>query len=111
MHGRIARPADVSRSTRAGSPVGGSTQPCDAGGIVISSNAVWGRLLSRRRFDRGSGTVMLQANVSGQGAFQFVAGKVLTPGDVQAQLSTAAYATNGRLQTQAVIQQPRRLGA
>jgi len=54
---------------------------------------------------------MLQVNVSGQGAFQFVAGQVLTPGYVQAQLSTAACASNGRLQTQAVIQQSGWLGA
>lgn len=35
-----AIPADQDLPTRARSPVGGSTHPCDAGGIVISSNAV-----------------------------------------------------------------------
>ena len=53
-----------------------------------------------------SGPMMLQVNVQGQGAAQFVAGQVVTPEFVQAQWSSAAAGSNGRLQNSAVIQQP-----
>jgi len=53
-----------------------------------------------------SGPMSLQVNVSGQGAAQFVAGQVVTPEFVQSQWSSAAAASNGRLQNSAVIQQP-----
>jgi hypothetical protein len=49
---------------------------------------------------------MLQVNVSGQGAAQFVAGQVVTPQFVQAQWSSAAAGSNGRLQNSAMMQQP-----
>jgi hypothetical protein len=52
------------------------------------------------------GPMMLQVNVQGQGAAQFVAGQVVTPEFVQAQWSSAAAGSNGRLQNSAVIQQP-----
>jgi hypothetical protein len=52
------------------------------------------------------GPMMLQVNVQGQGAAQFVAGQVVTPEFVQAQWSNAAAGSNGRLQNSAVIQQP-----
>src|SRR5579885_955521 len=52
------------------------------------------------------GPMMLQVNVQGQGAAQFVAGQVVTPEFVQAQWSDAAAGSNGRLQNSAVIQQP-----
>ena len=52
------------------------------------------------------GPMMLQVNVQGQGAAQFVAGQVVTPEFVQAQGSSAAAGSNGRLQNSAVIQQP-----
>jgi hypothetical protein len=52
------------------------------------------------------GPMTLQVNVSGQGAAQFVAGQVVTPEFVQAQCSSAAAGSNGRLQNSAVIQQP-----
>ena len=52
------------------------------------------------------GPTMLQVNVQGQGATQFVAGQVVNPGFVQAQWSSAAAGSNGRLQNSAVIQQP-----
>ena len=41
-----------------------------------------------------------------RGAAQFVAGQVVTPEFVQAQWSSAAAGSNGRLQNSAVIQQP-----
>jgi hypothetical protein len=50
--------------------------------------------------------MMLQVNVSGQGAAQFVAGQVVTPQFVQAQWSSAAAGSNGRLQNSAMMQQP-----
>jgi hypothetical protein len=53
-----------------------------------------------------SGPMTLQVNVGGQGAAQFVAGQVVTPEFVQAQWSSAAAGSNGRLQNSAVIQQP-----
>jgi hypothetical protein len=52
------------------------------------------------------GPMTLQVNVQGQGAAQFVAGQVVTPEFVQAQWSSAAAGSNGRLQNSAVIQQP-----
>jgi len=52
------------------------------------------------------GPMTLQVNVSGQGTAQFVAGEVVTPEFVQAQWSSAASASNGRLQNSAIIQQP-----
>jgi hypothetical protein len=52
------------------------------------------------------GPMTLQVNVAGQGAAQFVAGQVATPEFVQSQRSSAASASNGRLQNSAIIQQP-----
>jgi hypothetical protein len=52
------------------------------------------------------GPMTLQVNVAGQGAAQFVAGQVVTPEFVQSQWSSAASASNGRLQNSAIIQQP-----
>jgi hypothetical protein len=52
------------------------------------------------------GPMMLQVNVQGKGAAQFVAGQAVTPEFVQAQWSSAAAGSNGRLQNSAVIQQP-----
>lgn len=52
------------------------------------------------------GPMMLQLNVSGQGAAQFVAGQVVTPEFVQAQWSNAGASSNGRVQNSALIQQP-----
>jgi len=52
------------------------------------------------------GLMTLQVNVAGQGAAQFVAGQVVTPEFVQSQWSSAAAASNGRLQNSALIQQP-----
>ena len=52
------------------------------------------------------GPMTLQVNVAGQGAAQFVAGQVVTPEFVQSQWSSAAAASNGRLQNSAIIQQP-----
>jgi hypothetical protein len=52
------------------------------------------------------GPMTLQVNVSGQGAGQFVAGQVVTPEFVQAQWSSAASGSNGRLQNSAMMQQP-----
>ena len=52
------------------------------------------------------GPMMLQVNVQGQGAAQFVAGQVVTPEFVQSQWSNAASASNGRLSNSALIQQP-----
>jgi len=54
----------------------------------------------------GSAPMMLQLNVAGQGAAQFVAGQVVTPEFVQAQWSSAGNSSNGRLQNSAMIQQP-----
>lgn len=53
-----------------------------------------------------AGPMTLQVNVAGQGAAQFVAGQVVTPEFVQSQWSSAASASNGRLQNSAIIQQP-----
>ena len=50
--------------------------------------------------------MMLQVNVAGQGAAQFVAGQVVTPQFVQAQWSSAGAGSNGRLQNSAMMQQP-----
>jgi hypothetical protein len=50
--------------------------------------------------------MMLQVNVSGQGAAQFVSGQVVTPQFVQAQWSSAAAGSNGRTQNAAMLQQP-----
>ena len=55
---------------------------------------------------RSPGAMLLQLNVSGQGAAQFVAGQVLTAEFVQAQWSSAVAGSNGRQQNSAVIQQP-----
>ncbi len=52
------------------------------------------------------GPMMLQVNVSGQGAAQFVAGQVVTPDFVQAQWSSAAAGSNGRLVNSAMMLQP-----
>jgi hypothetical protein len=52
------------------------------------------------------GPMTLQVNVQGQGAAQFVAGQIVTSEFVQAQWSSAASASNGRLQNSAMIQQP-----
>ena len=52
------------------------------------------------------GPMMLQVNVSGQGAAQFVAGQVVTPDFVQSRWTSAAAGSNGRLQNSALIQQP-----
>ena len=53
-----------------------------------------------------TGPMTLQVNVAGQGAAQFVAGQVVTPEFVQSQWSSAASASDGRLQNSAIIQQP-----
>jgi hypothetical protein len=50
--------------------------------------------------------MMLQLNVSGQGAAQFVAGQVVTPEFVQSQWSSAAASSNGRVSNSAWMQQP-----
>jgi hypothetical protein len=50
--------------------------------------------------------MMLQVNVSGRGAAQFVAGHLDTPEFVQSSWSSAAFANNGRLQNSAVMPQP-----
>jgi hypothetical protein len=52
------------------------------------------------------GPMSLQVNVAAQGAAQFVAGQVVTPEFVEAQWSSAAAGSNGRLQNSAIIQQP-----
>jgi len=46
----------------------------------------------------------LQLNASGPGAAKFVAGQVVTPEFVQAQWSSGAAGSNGRLQNSAMIQ-------
>jgi hypothetical protein len=53
-----------------------------------------------------TGPLSLQVNVQGQGAAKFMAGSVVTPEFVQAQWSSAAAGSNGRLENSAVMQQP-----
>jgi len=68
------------------------------------------RFTRRLRYATGTyptpGPMSLQLNVSGQGAAQFAAGRVVTPEFVQAQWSSAGASSNGRLQNSAMIQQP-----